>query len=298
MEQLKALLTQNRIPYREQEPLSNHTTFKIGGPCPLYVLPENREQLSVLLNALRKMHQEFLVIGNGSNLLVSDQGTQMVVIRLSGEFAQIQPVENKLIAGGGAQLAALCKKAAELSLTGLEFAYGIPGSIGGAVYMNAGAYGGEMKDVLEYVQVMDLRGNIRELTLEDLQMGYRTSALQHQTGVLIQAVFCLSPGNREEIQAKMEDILGRRKEKQPLEYPSAGSTFKRPQGAYAAALIEECGLKGQRVGGAMVSPKHSGFLINYDHATCKDVEELIALVQKTVRIQTGFSLECEVKKID
>ena len=272
MEQLKALLTQNRIPYREQEPLSNHTTFKIGGPCPLYVLPENREQLSVLLNALRKMQQEFLVIGNGSNLLVSDQGTQMVVIRLSGEFAQIQPVENKLIAGGGAQLAALCKKAAELSLTGLEFAYGIPGSIGGAVYMNAGAYGGEMKDVLEYVQVMDLRGNIRELTLEDLQMGYRTSALQHQTGVLIQAVFRLSPGNREEIQ--------------------------RPQGAYAAALIEECGLKGQRVGGAMVSPKHSGFLINYDHATCKDVEELIALVQKTVRIQTGFSLECEVKKID
>ncbi len=298
MEQLKALLTQNRIPYREQEPLSNHTTFKIGGPCPLYVLPENREQLSVLLNALRKMHQEFLVIGNGSNLLVSDQGTQMVVIRLSGEFAQIQSVENKLIAGGGAQLAALCKKAAELSLTGLEFAYGIPGSIGGAVYMNAGAYGGEMKDVLEYVQVMDLRGNIRELTLEDLQMGYRTSALQHQTGVLIQAVFRLSPGNREEIQTKMEDILGRRKEKQPLEYPSAGSTFKRPQGAYAAALIEECGLKGQRVGGAMVSPKHSGFLINYDHATCKDVEELIALVQKTVRIQTGFSLECEVKKID
>lgn len=298
MEQLKALLTQNRIPYREQEPLSNHTTFKIGGPCPLYVLPENREQLSVLLNALRKMHQEFLVIGNGSNLLVSDQGTQMVVIRLSGEFAQIQSVENKLIAGGGAQLAALCKKAAELSLTGLEFAYGIPGSIGGAVYMNAGAYGGEMKDVLEYVQVMDLRGNIRELTLEDLQMGYRTSALQHQTGVLIQAVFRLSPGNREEIQAKMEDILARRKEKQPLEYPSAGSTFKRPQGAYAAALIEECGLKGQRVGGAMVSPKHSGFLINYDHATCKDVEELIALVQKTVRIQTGFSLECEVKKID
>ena len=298
MEQLKALLTQNRIPYREQEPLSNHTTFKIGGPCPLYVLPENREQLSVLLNALRKMQQEFLVIGNGSNLLVSDQGTQMVVIRLSGEFARIQSVENKLIAGGGAQLAALCKKAAELSLTGLEFAYGIPGSIGGAVYMNAGAYGGEMKDVLEYVQVMDLRGNIRELTLEDLQMGYRTSALQHQTGVLIQPVFRLSPGNREEIQAKMEDILGRRKEKQPLEYPSAGSTFKRPQGAYAAALIEECGLKGQRVGGAMVSPKHSGFLINYDHATCKDVEELIALVQKTVRIQTGFSLECEVKKID
>ena len=298
MEQLKALLTQNRIPYREQEPLSNHTTFKIGGPCPLYVLPENREQLSVLLNALRKMHQEFLVIGNGSNLLVSDQGTQMVVIRLSGEFAQIQSVENKLIAGGGAQLAALCKKAAELSLTGLESAYGIPGSIGGAVYMNAGAYGGEMKDVLEYVQVMDLRGNIRELTLEDLQMGYRTSALQHQTGVLIQAVFRLSPGNRQEIQTKMEDILGRRKEKQPLEYPSAGSTFKRPQGAYAAALIEECGLKGQRVGGAMVSPKHSGFLINYDHATCKDVEELIALVQKTVRIQTGFSLECEVKKID
>ena len=174
MEQLKALLTQNRIPYREQEPLSNHTTFKIGGPCPLYVLPENREQLSVLLNALRKMHQEFLVIGNGSNLLVSDQGTQMVVIRLSGEFARIQPMENKLIAGGGAQLAALCKKAAELSLTGLEFAYGIPGSIGGAVYMNAGAYGGEMKDVLEYVQVMDLRGNIRELTLEDLQMGYPT----------------------------------------------------------------------------------------------------------------------------
>ena len=298
MEQLKALLTQNRIPYREQEPLSNHTTFKIGGPCPLYVLPENREQLSVLLNALRKMHQEFLVIGNGSNLLVSDQGTQMVVIRLSGEFARIQPMENKLIAGGGAQLAALCKKAAELSLTGLEFAYGIPGSIGGAVYMNAGAYGGEMKDVLEYVQVMDLRGNIRELTLEDLQMGYRTSALQHQTGVLIQAVFRLSPGNRQEIQTKMEHILGRRKEKQPLEYPSAGSTFKRPQGAYAAALIEECGLKGQRVGGAMVSPKHSGFLINYDHATCKDVEELIALVQKTVRIQTGFSLECEVKKID
>ncbi len=298
MEQLKALLTQNRIPYREQEPLSNHTTFKIGGPCPLYVLPENREQLSVLLNALRKMQQEFLVIGNGSNLLVSDQGTQMVVIRLSGTFTEIQPAENKLIAGGGAQLSALCKKAAEMGFTGLEFAYGIPGSIGGAVYMNAGAYGGEMKDVLEYVQVMDLRGNIRELTLEDLQMGYRTSALQHQTGVLIQAVFRLSPGNRQEIREKMEDILGRRKAKQPLEYPSAGSTFKRPQGAYAAALIEECGLKGQRVGGAMVSPKHSGFLINYDHATCKDVEELIALVQKTVRMQTGFSLECEVKKID
>ena len=155
-----------------------------------------------------------------------------------------------------------------------------------------------MKDVLDYVQVMDLRGNIRELTLEDLKMGYRTSVLQRQTGVLIRAVFRLSSGNRQEIQAKMEDILGRRKAKQPLEYPSAGSTFKRPQGAYAAALIEECGLKGQRVGGAMVSPKHSGFLINYDHATCKDVEELIALVQKTVQMQTGFTLECEVKKID
>ena len=298
MEQLKALLTQNQIPYREQEPLSSHTTFKIGGPCPLYILPETQQQLALLLNALRKMLQEFLVIGNGSNLLGSDQGTQMVVIRLSGEFTQIEPTEHGLAAGGGAQLSALCKKAAELSLTGLEFAYGIPGSIGGAVYMNAGAYGGEMKDVLEYVQVMDLRGNIRELTLEDLKMGYRTSVLQHQTGVLIRAVFRLSSGNRQEIQAKMEDILGRRKAKQPLEYPSAGSTFKRPQGAYAAALIEECGLKGQRVGGAMVSPKHSGFLINYDHATCKDVEELIALVQKTVQMQTGFTLECEVKKID
>ena len=298
MEQLKALLTQNQILYREQEPLSSHTTFKIGGPCPLYILPETQQQLALLLNALRKMQQEFLVIGNGSNLLVSDQGTQMVVIRLSGEFTQIEPTEHGLAAGGGAQLSALCKKAAELSLTGLEFAYGIPGSIGGAVYMNAGAYGGEMKDVLEYVQVMDLRGNIRELTLEDLKMGYRTSVLQRQTGVLIRAVFRLSPGNRQEIQAKMEDILGRRKAKQPLEYPSAGSTFKRPQGAYAAALIEECGLKGQRVGGAMVSPKHSGFLINYDHATCKDVEELIALVQKTVQMQTGFTLECEVKKID
>ncbi len=298
MEQLKALLTQNQIPFREQEPLSNHTTFKIGGPCPLYVLPENREQLALLLGALGKLQQEFLVIGNGSNLLVSDQGTQMVVIRLSGEFTGIRPMGNKLIAGGGAQLSALCRKAAELGLTGLEFAYGIPGSIGGAVYMNAGAYGGEIKDVLEYVEVMDLRGNIRELTLEDLQMGYRTSALQRQTGVLVQAVFRLEPGRRDEIQRRMEEILSRRKEKQPLEYPSAGSTFKRPEGAYAAALIEQCGLKGRRVGGAMVSPKHSGFLINYDHATCKDVEQLIALVQKTVRLQTGYTLECEVKKID
>ncbi len=298
MEQLKALLTQNQIPFREQEPLSNHTTFKIGGPCPLYVLPENREQLALLLGALGKLQQEFLVIGNGSNLLVSDQGTPMVVIRLPGEFTGIRPMGTKLIAGGGAQLSALCRKAAELGLTGLEFAYGIPGSIGGAVYMNAGAYGGEIKDVLEYVEVMDLRGNIRELTLEDLQMGYRTSALQRQTGVLVQAVFRLEPGRRDEIQRRMEEILSRRKEKQPLEYPSAGSTFKRPEGAYAAALIEQCGLKGQRVGGAMVSPKHSGFLINYDHATCKDVEQLIALVQKTVRLQTGYTLECEVKKID
>ncbi len=158
MEQLKALLTQNQIPYREEEPLSNHTTFKIGGPCPLYILPETQQQLALVLNALRKMQQEFLVIGNGSNLLVSDQGTQMVVIRLSGEFTQIEPTEHGLAAGGGAQLSALCKKAAELSFTGLEFAYGIPGSIGGAVYMNAGAYGGEMKDVLDYVQVMDAAG--------------------------------------------------------------------------------------------------------------------------------------------
>ncbi len=281
-----------------QEPMQSHTTFKIGGPSDLFVKVQNQNALSGLLKAADEMQVRWQVIGKGSNLLVDDQGIRGMVLELSGEFSQIQRVgENQILCGAAVSLAALCWFAQKEGLTGLEFAYGIPGTVGGAVFMNAGAYGSEMKNVLLSGTHMTADGTLVTLTRDEMDLSYRHSTYQGRQVVIVSALLQLTPGRPDEIRRRMEDILQRRKDKQPLEQPSAGSVFKRPQGHFAGTLIEQCGLKGRTVGGAMVSPKHAGFIVNTGGATCRDVLDLIAVIQQTVKKETGVSLECEIKAV-
>lgn len=277
------------------EPLSKHTTFKIGGVADTYVKVTSLSKLSTILKECRESDIDYMIIGNGSNILASDDGYRGVVIRLDGDFRKIALVDGDTVyCGAGATLAALCKFALNNGLSGLEFAWGIPGSVGGAVFMNAGAYGGEMKDVVYSVNHLTKNGEAGRTERDGLQFGYRASVYRKNNAIITGATFKLRKDNPADIRARMDDFLGRRSSKQPLEYPSAGSVFKRPEGAYAGALIEQCGLKGHAHGGAQVSEKHAGFIINRANANANDVKSLIREVQTKVYDETGYNLECEL----
>ena len=278
-------------------PLKEHTSFKIGGGAELYVCPNNLMELITVLNILKENDVSYFLLGAGSNLLIGDGGVRGAVIKLGDGFDYAHAKNDYILAGAGVSLAKLSAEAKNAELTGLEFASGIPGTLGGAIFMNAGAYGGEMKDVITEVSYIDSDGSVKTVSGEECDFGYRKSMFSDGGKIIISAKLTLNKGNKEEIIATMRDLNGRRKEKQPLEYPSAGSTFKRPEGHFAGALIEEAGLKGYTIGGAQVSEKHAGFVINKGDATAKDVMDLIAYVQGVVREKSGVDLEPEVKII-
>lgn len=292
---LRTVLTEGRICTGEW--MSGHTTFRIGGPADYYAEPETEKELEDLVLLCRETGTEYMILGNGSNLLVGDGGYRGVMIALGKHFAEISVEGNRIRAGAGAMLSSAAKRALGAGLCGMEFAAGIPGTVGGAVFMNAGAYGSDISDILEYVQVMDRDGKIHSLSAEELKLGYRTSIIPEAGYIVMEAVFCLKEGNEEEIRARMEDFANRRRSKQPLEYPSAGSTFKRPTGYFAGKLIEDAGLKGFRVGDAQVSEKHCGFVINRGNASAADVLELCSQVRQKVKEQFGVELELEVRVI-
>ena len=280
---------------RKYEPMSKHTSFKIGGNADVYIKVNNLSKLSTILKECQASDVDYMILGNGSNLLVSDDGIRGVVIRLDGDFRKITLLDDTTIfCGAGATLAYLCKFALNCGLSGLEFAWGIPGTVGGAVFMNAGAYDGEMKDVVHSVSHISPSGEIGRTEKENMNFGYRTSVYRSNNMIITGVTLKLKKGNPDEIRAKMDNYMLRRSTKQPLEYPSAGSVFKRPEGNFAGALIEQCGLKGKTCGGAQVSEKHAGFIINKSNATAKDVRDLIGEIQKTVSDKTGYSLECEL----
>lgn len=281
---------------RYDEPLKSHTTFKIGGNCIALIEPREISDIIEAVKICRENSIKFFVIGNGSNLLVSDEGYNGVIIKLKGEFSTIKVEGEYLIVNSGAKLSEVYTVAYENSLTGFEFASGIPGTIGGAIYMNAGAYGGEMKDIVESVQVLDLDNfELRELKNEELEFSYRKSIIQRKNYIVTSIKLKLQKGNKEEIKAVYEDLRERRNSKQPLNFGSAGSTFKRPEGHFASKLIEDAGLKGYHINDAWVSEKHSGFVVNKGNASYKEVMELIEYVQKVVFEKFGVKLETEVR---
>ena len=277
-----------------EEPMAKHTSFRIGGPADVLAQPGNEAELAELLKRAAHHAVPVTLVGNGSNLLVRDKGIRGLVIKLSNLFSSITVAGNVLTFGSGISLAMASKKAASLSLSGLEFAVGIPGTIGGAVYMNAGAYDGEMAKVVTSVQVMDRQGQRSQLKDDELDFSYRHTALQNSGLIVTSVTVSLQPGEAESIKAKMDDFSQRRIAKQPLELPSAGSMFKRPVGYFAGTLIEQTGLKGYTVGGAQVSTKHAGFVVNVGGATAKDVLQLIRDVQDRVLAAQGVQLEPEV----
>lgn len=300
-ERLAALCQLEKIPVLWDEPMKNHTSFKIGGPAAALCAPKDRRQLRELVGFVQREGVDSWYIGSGSNLLVSDEGLNGIAILLGGGFdGEIEVDGTVLLAPAGKKLSAVCAAACAAGLTGLEFAYGIPGSVGGAVYMNAGAYGGEMKDRLLWVEYLAPTGEIVRLEQEQLSLSYRHSRFMEEGmegSCIVRAAFGLQRGEKAAIQSEMDRILNQRRQKQPLEYPSAGSTFKRPQGAFAAQLIDKCGLKGFTVGGAQVSEKHAGFVINTGKATCADVLELTRQVRECVQEKTGHLLELEVRQL-
>lgn len=277
-------------------PMSEHTYFKVGGPADIMVTPSTKDKVIEVINLCKAENMPYIIIGNGSNLLVRDGGIRGVVIKLSA-LNNIIVNEEDIIADSGALLSDVSKKALEFSLTGFEFACGIPGSVGGAVFMNAGAYDGELCNVISEALVIDENGNLKVLNNSELELGYRTSAVMTNGYVVIQAKFKLKKGAYEKIKGRIDELTARREDKQPLEYPSAGSTFKRPVGHFAGKLIQDAGLKGFCIGGASVSEKHSGFIINKDHATANDILNLIMHVQRTVKDMFGVDLSPEVRII-
>ncbi len=296
--QLKALL-EERCPgleVREGESMARHTTFRIGGPAALMALPRSREEAVRAVGCARQVGVEPFFLGNGSNLLVSDQGYDGFVLKTQPGLGSLTVEGNRITAGSGALLSRASALAWERGLTGLEFAQGIPGSIGGGLMMNAGAYGGEMAGVLSSVTVLGEDGEKRVLSREECNLSYRHSVfMDHPGWLILECELTLQEGDREEIGAKMAQLAERRRSKQPLEFPSAGSAFKRPQGAFAAALIEECGLKGFRVGDAQVSEKHAGFLVNRGSATCGEMLAVMERVRETVLREKGIALESEIR---
>ncbi len=280
-------------------PLSKHTSFKTGGNADIVISPTDIHSLCKAIEFLKKNNMEWLIIGNGSNIIFRDSGINGAVIKTTSMEPCISVSGNVISCSAGTSLAKLCTTALDNSLTGLEFAYGIPGTVGGAVYMNAGAYGGEMNDVLKSVTVINtVNGVISEYPASNLNLSYRHSIFSENADLIIlSAVFELQCSDATQIKAKMNELMSKRKEKQPLEYPSAGSTFKRPEGHFAGALIEQCGLKGYSIGGAEVSEKHAGFIVNKNSATSTDIINLIEYVTNTVKEKTGITLEPEVKII-
>ena len=280
---------------RLHEPMKKHTTFRIGGPADYYLCPHSTEELQKILQICRENKLEFFILGNGSNLLVSDKGYRGVVIQLWKNFSDIETEDNTITVKAGALLSKVAAEALEESLTWMEFASGIPGTMGGAVMMNAGAYGGEMKDIIREVTVLTREGELLTLSKEEMNFGYRTSVVKEKGYVVISAELQLRKGDREEIRKVMDELKERRVTKQPLDMPSAGSTFKRPEGYFAGKLIMDAGLRGFSVGGAQISEKHCGFVVNKGDATAADVLGLIGEVQKRVQEKFGVALEPEVK---
>ena len=293
IEELTELLGNDRV--LTNEPMSRHTTFRIGGPADLFLLPNTVEEIKKIREICIQEQESYFILGNGSNLLVSDSCFRGVIIQTNRNLAQIQVEEDCIRAQAGALLSGIAQAAKAASLTGFEFAAGIPGTLGGAVVMNAGAYGGEMKDVLKEATVLDSEGQIRRIPAGKLAMGYRTSVIKEAGYMVLEVVISLKKGDPEQIRETMKDLTQRRISKQPLEYPSAGSTFKRPEGYFAGKLIMDSGLRGYTHGGAQVSEKHCGFVINTGGATARDVCELMEHVQKTVYEKYNVKLEPEVK---
>lgn len=279
------------------EKMEKHTTFRIGGPADYFVMPSDVTDVKAVIELCEQEKVPYYVVGNGSNLLVGDKGFRGVIIQIAGNMNQLQADGEVITAQAGCSLAQIAGKALDEELAGFEFAAGIPGTLGGAVRMNAGAYGGEIKDVLESAVVLTKEGKVMELSVNEMEFGYRTSIIERTGWTILGGKIRLYKGKREEIKAVMDDLREKRVSKQPLEYPSAGSTFKRPKGYFAGKLIQDAGLRGFRVGGACVSEKHSGFVINIDHATADDVVSLMEQVDEKVRAQFGVGLEPEVRRI-
>ena len=278
------------------EPMSKHTSFKIGGDADIFITVNSISDLAKVIEVLNNFNVPFFIIGNGSNLLISDKGIRGAVIKLGGEFSNIKLVDDNTIeCGAGVLISKLCSFACQNSLSGLEFAYGIPGTVGGAVFMNAGAYGSEMKDVMLSAKSLTFYGEIINRSAEEMELSYRKSIYRQVDEIILSAKLELKKGDKLHIKEKMNEFIARRKEKQPLEYPNAGSVFKRPVGNFAGTLIQTCGLKGKKIGGAMVSEKHSGFIINTGNATCEDVVKLIDHIKATVFEKSNIALECEVE---
>ncbi len=286
-------LNELKTEYVVNEPMSRHTTFKIGGTADVFVKVKSVDELKTIIGLTKQFEMPYFILGKGSNLLVSDKGIEGVVISLNG-IDNIKIHGDTLVCGAGASLRQVCIQAQKSSLSGLEFAYGIPGTVGGAIYMNAGAYGGEMSQVTVSATAIDENGKEVEFLLPDMQLGYRTSVFKNTNLIITSVKLKLKQGNADAIKSAMDEFYSRRREKQPLEYPSAGSTFKRPEGYFAGALIEQNNLKGVSVGGAEVSHKHAGFVINKGNATCNDVLALIQKIKDTVKSTDGVDLEPEV----
>lgn len=293
---IKAVCNKYNCIFEENFPLANKTSIKIGGKCDIYVEANSEECLAELLKVCRENSLPHFILGKGSNLLI--RRFCGVVIAIGTALGGITVKDNTVTAGAGAALSAVCKTALENSLSGMECLYGIPGSMGGALYMNAGAYGGEIKDIVTSARCIDANGNIVEIPAENMDLSYRHSVFSENGYCILSVSLELIPRDKAEIKAKMDELMQKRRDKQPLEFPSCGSTFKRPEGYFAAALIEECGLKGCTVGGAQVSEKHSGFVINRGGATFEDVMELVDHIKTVVHGQKGVELECEMLIVD
>lgn len=281
----------------KEEPMKKHTTFRVGGNADYFVMPQNETEVKDVVALCKKTSMPYYILGNGSNLLVGDKGYRGVIIQIYKEMNDIQVDGDKVKAQAGALLSRIGNAALEAELTGFEFAAGIPGTVGGAVVMNAGAYGGEMKDIIVNATVLTQEGDIITLNKEELELGYRTSVIAKKGYVVLEAEYQLQKGDREAIRARMDELKCRRVTKQPLEYPSAGSTFKRPEGYFAGKLIQDAGLRGFQVGGAEISEKHCGFVINKDQATAADIRELMRQVSEKVMQEFGVKLEPEVKTL-
>lgn len=294
-DQLIHTLDKDRVLLKEL--MSKHTTFRVGGAADYFVMPETAAEVEAVIAICRRYGTPYYILGNGSNLLVGDKGYRGVIIQIGKEMSSIVIEDTVLRVQAGALLSRIAKEALDHSLTGMEFAAGIPGTLGGAVVMNAGAYGGEMKDILQEVTVLNGEGNVIVLSNEELELGYRTSIVARKGYIVLEAVIRLEKGNKEEIRADMDELRNKRVSKRPLEYPSAGSTFKRPEGYFAGKLIQDTGLCGFQVGGAQVSEKHCGFVVNKGNATAADIISLMQQVSEKVNEKFGVTLEPEVKRL-
>ena len=290
---LLSILKEEQV--KKDEPMKSHTTFRVGGPADYFLTPQTAEEVAKVIEACTQEKVPYYIVGNGSNLLVSDKGYEGVIIQIYKQMNQVKVEGAQIHAQAGALLSMIAKRALDAELTGFEFAAGIPGTLGGACVMNAGAYGGEMKDVLKSVTVLTGKGEVKTLAKEELELGYRTSVIAKKGYIVLEAVLELQKGEKEKIQAVMDDLKERRVTKQPLEYPSAGSTFKRPEGHFAAKLIDDSGLRGLTLRGAQVSEKHCGFVVNLGNAKAKDILDLMYIVKSTVKSKYGITLEEEVK---